>query len=76
MKIRAMVGLSGNEYSIAPGDEREFPKDEAIRLIEANFAVPVADVPIERAVKDAPTERRGKKGKSDVAETGSSGADD
>lgn len=60
MKIRMSVGLSGNEYSLAPGDEREFPDAEAIRLVEAGFAIPIAEVKIERAVAGTGSERRGK----------------
>lgn len=66
MKIKMLVGLAGNEYSLSPGDEREFPDKEAIRLIDAGYAVPVAEG-IERAVVQSAPERRGKKGtKADV----------
>jgi hypothetical protein len=66
MKIRMLVGLAGSEYSIGPGDEREFPDKEAIRLIDAGYAVPVAEKAAERAVAEPALERRGKKGKADV----------
>lgn len=56
-----LVGLSGPTTALSPGDEADFPQAEAIRFIEAGFAVPVAEVAIERAVK-APAEKRGKKG--------------
>ncbi|GCA51784.1 hypothetical protein KGO5_04241 [Sinorhizobium sp. KGO-5] len=65
MKIRMLVGLAGSEYSIGPGDEREFPDKEAIRLIDAGYAVPVAEEKTERAVAQPAAERR-KKGKADV----------
>lgn len=57
MKIRMTMGLAGPHYALAPGDEHEFPQDEAVRLIEAGFAVPVAEVKMERAVKHAPERR-------------------
>ena len=57
MKIRMTMGLAGPQYALAPGDEREFPRDEAVRLIEAGFAVPVAEVKMERVVKQAPERR-------------------
>lgn len=57
MKIRMTMGLAGPQYALAPGDEREFPRDEAVRLIEAGFAVPVAEVKVEHAVKPAPEGR-------------------
>ncbi|WP_198521645.1 hypothetical protein [Rhizobium sullae] len=59
-----LIGLAGNEYALSPGDERDFPQDEAIRLIEAGFALPVAEEEIERAVSEPAQERRGKKPKA------------
>lgn len=44
------VDLSGPGLLLAPGDEHEFPQDEAVRLISAGFAVPVSEPKIERAV--------------------------
>ena len=62
MLVRMLVGLSGPTYSLGPNDERDFPADEALRLIEAGFAVPVTDPAIERAVDRPIIERRkGKK---------------
>jgi hypothetical protein len=64
MLIKMLVGLSGPAYSLSPGDTREFPDDEAIRLIEAGFAVPaVGGAPIEIAVREPAPERRGAKRK-------------
>jgi len=54
MKIKMQIGLAGPEYSLSPGDEREFPDVEAIRLIEAGFAVPVAAEKRETATKKTP----------------------
>ncbi|KKX33980.1 hypothetical protein [Rhizobium sp. LC145] len=74
MNIRMLVGLSGNEYSLAPGDEREFPNEEAIRLISVGYAVPSAEEKIERAVAQPAPERRTRKGKADVVSTEGDGA--
>lgn len=54
MLIRMTTGLSGPAYSLGPGDERDFPQDEALRFIAAGYAVPVAGQEIERAVEDPP----------------------
>jgi hypothetical protein len=61
MLVRMLVGLSGNKYSLGPGDRHDFPQEEALRLIEAGYAVPVADHKIERAVAVPVTEKRGRK---------------
>lgn len=66
MKIKMLVGLAGNEYSLSPGDERDFPQNEAIRLIDAGYALPVAEKETERALAVPTVERRTKKGKPDV----------
>jgi hypothetical protein len=61
MLIKMTVGLAGPAYVLNPGDEREFPQDEALRLVAAGFAVPVSEIKIERAIVDAPAERRKKR---------------
>jgi len=68
MRIRMLVGLSGPEYSLAPGDERDFPQDEALRIVAAGFAAPVAERQVERAVVSpvAPERRVKSKGKANV----------
>lgn len=58
MMIEMTVGLSGPTLTLDPGDRRDFPQAEALRLIEAGFAVPVAEREIERAVDDPVIERR------------------
>lgn len=52
MIVRMVVGLSGPTLSLEPGDERDFPRDEAIRLLKAGYAVPVLERRIETT--DAP----------------------
>jgi hypothetical protein len=61
MLVRMLVGLSGPAYLLQPGDKKDFPRDEALRLVEARYAVPVADHKIERAVAVPVTEKRGRK---------------
>ena len=53
MMVRMVVGLAGPTTSLVPGDEAEFPQAEAVRLIEAGYAVPMVEAKIERAVKPA-----------------------
>lgn len=59
MKVKMLTGLSGPEYNLAPGDERDFPDAEGRRLIAAGFAVAV-DTPIETATKKPVPEKRTK----------------
>lgn len=47
MKIRMLVSFAGSGFSVAPGDEIERPDDEAIRLVEKGYAVPVSRARIE-----------------------------
>ncbi|MBZ9973503.1 hypothetical protein LB517_28135 [Mesorhizobium sp. BR1-1-12] len=76
MLIKMLVGLSGSAYSLGPGDERDFPQDEALRLISAGFAVPVAEEKIERAVAvPVAAEKRGRRGKNVVHANGDGSAD-
>ena len=51
MLVRMVVGLSGPATSLSPGDQADFPQAEALRLIEAGYAVPVVEAKVERAVK-------------------------
>lgn len=60
MLVRMTAGLSGPEYTLGPGDKRDFPQAEAVRLIDAGFAVPVSEPVTERAVKKPAPERRRK----------------
>lgn len=58
MKIRATQCIAGADWVMNVGDDRDFPDGEAIRFIEAGYAVPVAEAKIERAVKVAAPEKR------------------
>jgi hypothetical protein len=57
MRIRMLVGLSGPSICLVPGDEAEFADAEAIRFIDAGFAVP-APPKVERATRKAPEKRK------------------
>ena len=57
MKIKLLTGLSGPDCSYSPGDEAEFPNDEAKRLIEAGFAEPVREQKTERATAKVQAEK-------------------
>lgn len=59
MKLKALIGMAGPEYAMSPGDERDFPPDEAARLIAAGHAVAVEEKR-ETAVKKAAPETRAK----------------
>lgn len=60
MKIKMTIGLAGLDFSLTPGEETErFGATEAQRLIEAGYAVPVDEVPTEKAVKKPAREKRG-----------------
>lgn len=56
-----LVGLSGPTITLSPGDEHDFPRDEALRFIEAGFAVPVGEQIIETAAVAPQAERRTRK---------------
>ena len=51
MRVRMVAGLSGPVINLMPGDEADFSNAEAAAVVAAGFAVPVAGVKIERAVK-------------------------
>ena len=56
MLVRMTVGLAGATVAV-PGDEMDFPDAEAVRLVEAGFAVPIAPK-IERAIVRKVKEKR------------------
>lgn len=60
MKLKMQIGLSGVDFSLAPGEETErFTGEEAMRLIEAGIAAPVAEEKRETATKKTVPEKRG-----------------
>lgn len=52
MRIRMLVSIAGPEYVLQPGDERDFDKTEAMRLVKAGFAVAASEK------KEKATDRR------------------
>lgn len=63
MLVRMLVELSGPGMLLVPGDEREFSDAEAVRLIAAEYAVPVAEQRVERAVVAEPAAELRKRGR-------------
>lgn len=63
MLVRMLVQLSGPSMLLEPGDERDFPDAEAVRLIAAEYAVPVAEQSVERAVVSEPANELRKRGR-------------
>jgi len=60
MKIKMLAGIAGTGFSLSPDDETDrFSDTEAARLIDAGFAVPIAEPKVERAVKSPAPEKRG-----------------
>lgn len=64
MKIKLTTSMVGSGFTLNNGDETEIFSDaDAVRLIEAGFAVPVVGAKVERAVVAAPAKvERRKKG--------------
>ncbi|MDP9854509.1 hypothetical protein KHC17_16895 [Agrobacterium salinitolerans] len=71
MKVKLLVGLSGNEYSLAPGDEYDFADGEAARLVEAGYAVKV-----EGEEPASPTPSTKRKGKTNVVSSEGDGTNE
>jgi hypothetical protein len=63
MLIRMTTSIAGAGFDLHPGDERDFPRDDALRLIAAEYAVPVAEQHIERAVNFEPAVEARKRGR-------------
>jgi len=63
MLVRMTVSIAGPSFHLDAGCEHDFPVDEASRLIDRGYAVPVSVKPIERAVIHPVKETRRKKGR-------------
>lgn len=61
MKLKMLASFAGSDFALSPGEVTErFTPNEGWRLVEAGFAVPVDEQPIEKAVKKTPArEKRG-----------------
>ncbi|MER9310092.1 hypothetical protein NKI51_12340 [Mesorhizobium australicum] len=58
MKIKLLVSLAGAHNAFNAGAEPDWDDEDAIRLIDAGFALPVSETKIERAVATPAAERR------------------
>jgi hypothetical protein len=59
MKIKMLAGFSGSDFSVSPQEETDrFSDAEAIRMIEAGYAVPIEETRIEKAIKKPAREKR------------------
>lgn len=59
MKIKMLAGFSGTDFSVSPQEKTDrFSDAEAIRMIDAGYAVPVEETKIEKAVKKPAREKR------------------
>jgi hypothetical protein len=55
MKIRMLASFAGADFTVEAGEETErFSHGEALRMIEAGYAVPVAEAARETATKKRP----------------------
>ena len=60
MEIKMLIGLSGKDFSLSPGETTSrFPDKEAKGLVRAGYAAPVDGKPREKAVKKPAQEKRG-----------------
>jgi hypothetical protein len=60
MKIKMLAGFSGADFSVSPNEETDrFSENEAKRMIEAGYAVPVAVEKREKTVQAPAPEKRG-----------------
>jgi hypothetical protein len=60
MKIKLLVSFAGVDFALDAGTVTDrFPDAEAIRMIDAGYAVPVEAVATEQAVAKPARERRG-----------------
>ena len=58
MLVRMPASFAGTNVDWPSGSEQDLPADEAKRIIDAGFAVPVATVKVERAVAKPVKETR------------------
>ena len=59
MKIRMLVGIAGQDFSLSPGDTTErFTAPEAGRMIASGMAEAAGVAPVERAVEAPAIEKR------------------
>lgn len=59
MRVKMLAHFSGPAVDWPTGSEQELDQAQAVRLIEAGFAIPVATVSVETATKKPVREKRG-----------------
>ncbi len=60
MKLKMLVSMAGADFALSVNEETDrFSGDEAQSLIDAGYAVPVAEKKTERATKQQAPETRG-----------------
>ena len=58
MKIKLLVSFAGVDFALDAGAVTDrFPDAEAIRMIEAGYAAPVAEGPVETATRKSREKR-------------------
>jgi hypothetical protein len=57
VRVKILVSLAGG-VTLSPGDVSDFPKDEALRLISAGYALPHSEPVVEVATRPPVRERR------------------
>lgn len=61
MRVKMLVSMAGLDFALSPGEETgRFTDGEAVRLIEAGYAVPVSTVKVETASAAPAREKRKK----------------
>lgn len=60
MRIKMLASFAGTSIDWPAGSEQELEAKEAVRLIEAGYAVPVATVKVETAAAAPVREKRKK----------------
>jgi hypothetical protein len=58
MKIKMLTSMAGIGFALEPGQEWETDNKQAIRLIEAGFAIPVVESTVETTTLEPVTEKR------------------
>ena len=58
LRVKLTTSMANDKNAWSRGDEADFPQSEAIRLIEAGYAVPVDPTAKEKAVKKGAAETR------------------
>jgi hypothetical protein len=60
MKIKMLTSMAGADFALSVNEETDrFPDEEARRLLDVGYAVPVAEQEHEKAVKRPAKEKRG-----------------